>query len=165
MVSKINIEFDHSKISHLYVGQFGEQLLKLYFIVNGIDTFEPLVDDKGIDFIARVNANKYYDVQSKTIRLETTHYTFVHKSAWQNELRDNQLIAVTLLKLNETPKILLIPATAWLLHTTEKIFVDRATYEKPEWGINISERNIPFLLEHYEIGKTLKKILELNASR
>ncbi len=164
MENKINIQFDCSKLSHLFVGQFGEQLLKLYFIINGFDTFEPMVDDKGIDFIARLNAKKYFDIQSKTIRLKTTNYIFIQKKSWQNELRDNQLIGVTLLQ-EDHAILLLIPAKAWELHTESKIFVDRATYEKPEWGLNISKKNIPFLLDNYSIEKTISEILNQNASR
>ena len=70
MTNSISIKFDYSKLkSTLYVGEFGAQLVRLNFTVNQIDTFVPLIDDKAIDFIARLNDKKYFDIQVKTIRL------------------------------------------------------------------------------------------------
>lgn len=47
----------------------------------------PLIDDKAIDFIARVNGRTYYDVQVKTIRLTTKdRYFYETKEKWGQKL-------------------------------------------------------------------------------
>jgi hypothetical protein len=161
-MGNINLNFDFSNLTTLYVGQFGEQLVKLYFIVNGIDTYEPLIDDKGIDFVARVNDEKFYDIQVKTIRLKKEpSYIFFHKKSWGNKLRDNLLVAVVVLEAEKSPQLLLIPASAWQTATDDKIFADR-NYEgkksPPEWGLTITLKKLPYLVEKYDIHKMLPNL-------
>lgn len=162
MANKINIEFDHSNLSNLYVGQFGEQLVKLYFIVNGIDTYEPLIDDKGIDFVARVSDEKFYDVQVKTVRLKKECYIYITKETWNYKLRENLLVAFVVLEQDLSPTLLLIPSTAWQTDTTTKILANRdyiGKKSKPEWGITINKKNLQHLIDNYEIDKTITNIL------
>lgn len=157
-MGKIDVEFDFSSLSNLYLGKFGEQFIKLYFILNGIDTYEPLIDDKGIDFVARVSDEKFYDIQVKTIRLKKEAYVYFTKEKWKNKLRKNLLVAFVILQESTTPTLLLIPSTAWETETESKIFSDR-NYEgkksKPEWGIIIKNKNISYLIEKYEMTKIL----------
>lgn len=160
-MGSINLDFDFSKLTNLYLGKFGEQLVKLYFIVNGIDTYEPLIDDKGIDFVARVSDEKFYDIQVKTIRLKKESYIYFTKESWKNKLRDNFFVAFVVLEESKSPKLLLIPASAWKTAAENNIFADRDYEGKksaPEWGITISPKKLIYLMDNYEINKILPNL-------
>lgn len=169
MGNKILIEFDYSKLrSNLYVGEFGAQLVRLNFIVNEIDTFIPLIDDKAIDFIARVNDGVYYDIQVKTIRLKKERYFYETKIKWGHTIRPNLLIAFVILQVKTSPTILLIPGSNWTDESvTNKIFANR-DYERkkslPEWGLTVNLKNLEYLVDKYDIDKILNDLKE-NASR
>ena len=146
----------YKKLSHLQIGNIGEYWVKLVFTLLGFDTFTSEVDDKGIDFILRINNKKYLDIQVKTIT-EKTNYVFVKKETWNNELNENMYLALVLLKDYSEPKIYLINAKEW---ENENTLLRNREYKKeqksqPEWGINISKKNLN-LLEKYEIKKVLK---------
>ncbi len=162
-MGKIIIEFDYSKLkTNLYVGEFGEQLVKLNFVINEIDTFTPLIDDKAIDFIARIDENSYYDVQVKTIRLTKDRYFYETKEKWGEEIRQHLLIAFVILLANKEPTLLLIPGKQWKEESLlNKIFSNRdynGLKSKPEWGLNFTSKNLEYLVEKYEINKTLENL-------
>jgi len=149
--------FSYQHLNHLQIGRIGEYWVKIWLTLSGLDTYYNDVDDKGIDFIVRLNNDKHIDIQVKTIR-EHTNYVFVTKEAWNNKLRDNLYLALVILKNYKSPEIYFIPSTAWL--TPNELLCDR-NYEKegqkskPEWGINISKRNYP-LIAQYDIPKFLE---------
>lgn len=70
----------------------------------------------------------------------------------------NLYMAVVMFKDNYQPKIYLIPATTWqkpnnLLRNRD--YEDQALKSKPEWGINISAKNMP-LLEQYAFATQIQ---------
>jgi hypothetical protein len=157
-MNSISINFDFSKLSNLYLGKFGEQLIKLYFLVNGIDAYEPTIDDKGIDFIARIEADKYLEIQVKTIRLKKESYIYITKETWNFKLNSNKYVAFVVIDEDPAPIILLIPTSAWQTDLKSKILSNR-DYEglksKPEWGITFNKKNLMVLKEKYSIEKTM----------
>jgi hypothetical protein len=151
-----NFTFDH--LSHLQIGRIGEYWVKIWLTLFGYDTYHNDVDDKGIDFIIRLNNDKHIDIQVKTIR-ENTSYVFVTKESWKNELRKNLYIALVLLKNNSLPKIFFIPSTAWekpndLLK--DRNYNKKGQTSKPEWGINISNKNMKILNKYTSENFTKK---------
>ena len=164
MGNKLTVNFDYSKLKTTqYVGEFGAQLVRLNFTLNEIDTFVPLIDDKAIDFIARVNETKYYDVQVKTIRLRTKdRYFYETKEKWGAEIRKNLLIAFVILQANTDPTLLLIPGNKWKTESLKsKIFCDRDYIGKnsaPEWGLTINKKNLEYLIANYEIDTILESL-------
>lgn len=162
--NKLLVLFNYDNFKNkLYVGQFGAQLIKLNFIINSVDIYEPHIDDKGIDFIARVNDKNLFEVQVKTVRLKKDSYTFIPKHIWNNELRKNMYVAFVVLQQGISPTLLLIPAIAWKTDLTNKIFSDR-NYEgkksKPEWGITLNPKNLLYLSDKYDFDKTLDKMMK-----
>lgn len=153
MFEKINYDSMH----HIQVGQIGEYWTKLTLSLFQLDVYTTEVDNKGIDFIARVSSQKHIDIQVKTIRTAKTSYVFIPKEKeWATEnLRPTLYLALVLLENYQMPKLYLIPSTAWLANTSP-ILKDRNYGEdkksKPEWGINISEKNLK-LLEEFEPGR------------
>ena len=163
MENKITIKFDYKNLKNTQsVGEFGEQLIRLNFTINNIDTFIPLIDDKAIDFIARTQNSKYFDIQVKTIRLTKERYFYEVKEKWGEKIRQNLLIAFVILIAEQEPILLLIPGENWEEESrNNKIFANR-DYEgkksKAEYGLTINENNLSYLSEKYEINKTLKTL-------
>jgi len=152
-----NFKFDH--LSHLQIGRIGEYWVKIWLTLSGFDTYHNDVDDKGIDFILRLDNNKHIDIQAKTVR-ENTGYVFVTKETWSYELRDNLYLALVLLENNKMPNIYLIPSLAWKLPNDllrDREYGKEGQTCKPEWGINISKKNMT-ILEQYDITKTIEQI-------
>ncbi len=156
-------EFDkisYAELNHLQIGRLGEYWTKIILTLNGFDIYTSEVDDKGIDFVVRVSKEKYIDIQVKTVR-EKTSYVFVSKETWNNELRENLFLSLVLLFDCREPKVYLIPSISWreennLLKSRD--YLKEGQKSKPEWGLNISKRNL-HLLEKYEAKETLKSWL------
>ena len=152
-----NFTFDN--LSHLQIGRIGEYWVKIWLTLSGFDTYYNDVDDKGIDFILRLDNNKHIDIQVKTIRTNTG-YVYVSKETWKNELRDNLYLALVLLDNHKMPTIYFIHSNAWL--SPNELLKDR-NYEKegqkskPEWGVNVSQKNMG-LLHQYDITKFIERI-------
>lgn len=146
---------DWSNLNHLQLGKYGEYLAKMEFTKAGFDVYTAEVDDKGIDFIVRKNENEYYDVQVKSIRIDT-HYIFMKKKCFSP--RTNLLLALILFENNSEPKLLLIPSLEWK-NKNHSFFVDRDYIDKksdPEWGLNITKSSKQLLESTYMFSERLK---------
>ena len=115
-----------SKLSPLQLGRYAEYYAKMEFASYGFEVYTSEVDDHGVDFIAKnPHNNQFYEVQVKSIR--NTGYVFVQK---------------------DKIEMFIIPATTWA--TAKEPFVSRdydkeGQKSKPEWGINLSKKNLPKL--------------------
>jgi len=147
-------KYKWSQLNHLQLGKFAEYFVKMEFTMLGFDVYTTEVDDKGIDFLIR-NGTNYYDIQVKSI--SGKNYIFFPKSKFI--LRPNLFAAIIIFREEIEPKIYLIPSMEWT--KPNNLLVSR-DYEnkksKPEWGINISERNIE-LLEKYKFSQTTKLLI------
>ena len=52
-----------SSLNALQIGKYAEYYAKMEFTLYGFDVFTSEVDDKGIDFVAKIN-NQYFDVDN-----------------------------------------------------------------------------------------------------
>ena len=124
------------------------------FTLHGFDVYSAEVDDKGIDFVIRKGEQQYYDVQVKSVRDLT--YIFFPKEKFT--LRKNLLAAIVLFTDGESPALYLVPSKVWL--NPNALFVSR-DYEgkksKPEWGVNLSQRNLS-LLNPFVFEETVKSL-------
>ena len=136
--------YSWSRLNHLQLGRYAEYFAKMEFTLFGFDVYTSEVDDRGIDFVVRKSEHRYYDVQVKSIR--GMNYILLPKDKFS--LRDNLLAAVVLFFEGEPPQLYLIPATAW--REPNALLVSR-DYEgkksKPEWGLNLSRKNLPLLTQ------------------
>lgn len=140
-----------SQLNHLQLGKLGEYLVKLEFVSYGLDIYTSEVDDKGIDFIIRKNSKKYYDIQVKSIR--NLNYIFFPKKSFV--LRDNLLAAIVVFIEKNDPYIFLIPSKEWTDPNSLLVSHDYVGKQsKPEWGINISQKNWDLLME-YQFHKVI----------
>ena len=134
--------FQWSALNNQQIGAYTEYFVKMELTMYGFEVYTTEVDDRGIDFVARKGRGPFIEIQVKSLR--SYGYVFVQKTKF--ELRKNVYLALGLMFENEPPRIFLVPATVW--RNPNGVFVER-NYEglrsKPEWGINISRRNIPAL--------------------
>src|SRR5438128_2318526 len=125
--------YDWSRLTPLQLGRYAEYLAKMEFTLYGFDMYTSEVDDKGIDFVIRKDADVYYDIQVKSSR--KLNYIFIRKD--KLTLRERLLITVLLFFQGKPPQIYLVPSTVWA--NPNSLFVSR-DYEgkksKPEWGLN-----------------------------
>ena len=136
------------------VGTYTEYFVKMELTMHGFEVYTTEVDDRGIDFVARRRGGPFIEVQVKALR--SMGYVFMQKTKF--EIRENMFLALGLLFEGELPRLYLIPATVW--RNPNGVFVDR-TYEglksTPEWGINISGKNM-VALDEYKFDKVVDRI-------
>ncbi len=132
----------------MQLGRYAEYFAKMEFASYGFDVYTSEVDDHGVDFVARNPKNNvYYEIQVKSVR--DTGYVFMKKA--DMPLTDNRLICLLIFSESKLPAVFIIPATVWKI--PDGLFVSH-DYDKPEWGINLSKKNIP-LLDKYQAEKYL----------
>lgn len=148
--------YDWSQLNTLQVGKYAEYFVKMEFTLFGFDVYTSEVDDHGVDFVVRKGETGYYDVQVKSVRLTSSAHIFFPKVLFP--LRTTLLAAVVLSYQMREPQLYLMRATEW--QNINDLFRDRP-YEglqsKPEWGLNISEKNSP-LLAPYAFSKTVQQL-------
>ncbi|SCX99528.1 hypothetical protein [Flavobacterium caeni] len=158
MISQDFESYKYDHLTHLQVGKIGEYWTKMWLTFAGLDIYSSEVDDRGIDFIIRTDNNKHIDIQVKTIR-EKTGYIFVTKDSWKDGLKENLYLALVLMQNHKMPVVYFIPSTVWLNPNElfkDKLYDKPGQKSKPEWGINISKKNME-LLSKYDISKMVSK--------
>lgn len=136
-----------SKLNNLQLGRYAEYYTKMEFASYGYEVYTSEVDDHGIDFIAKTKSGIFLEIQVKSIR--QTNYVFMQKGKWDINSQ-NTYLALLIFEDGKLPETYLIPATAW--KTPNELLCDK-DYEglksKPEYGLNLSKKNMP-LLEEYK---------------
>lgn len=137
-----------SELSHLQLGRYAEYYAKMEFASYGYDVYTSEVDDHGVDFVARnPDDGQYYGIQVKAVR--NLDYVYIRKD--KMALSPTRLVYLLLFPNGTLPDCYVIPSQTW--KDPNALFVDR-NYDKPgqksapEWGINLSKKNLP-LLEPY----------------
>ena len=149
-------KFEWGKLNHLQLGRYAEYYAKMEFTLLGFDVYEPEVDDKGIDFIIRKDEDNFYEIQVK-LNFKG-NYIFMQKDKFA--LRKNLYLVLVLFKQASSPELYLIPSTAWLKPNELLVSHDYpGKKSKPEWGINLSKKNLHILSEYEfdKVAKTLRK--------
>jgi hypothetical protein len=147
-------KYDWSALNTLQAGRYAEYFTKMEFTLHGFDVYSSEVDDRGIDFVVRRDADRYFDIQVKSARHQKNgkafNYVFFPEKTF-DITRRNLFGAVVLLPQSEAPRLYLIPATAWTPQVTQGLLVYKKYEGKPsppEWGLNLSDKHLP-LLEPY----------------
>jgi hypothetical protein len=111
--------------------------------MHGFDIYTSEVDDKGIDFVARKGASKYWDVQVKSVF--KSKYIYFAKSAFDIQ-QANLLAAVVPFVDGHAPSIYLIRAQEW--KSPNGLLVSRdfeGRGSPPEWGLQLATKNMTLL--------------------
>lgn len=157
--------FTYQNLNHLQVGRICEYWVKMFLTLESLDVYTTEVDNKGIDLIVRLDNSLHVDIQVKSVRYKKSAYVFITKQNWPAEelSRTNLYLALVLLKDGYAPDVYLIPSSAWLL-TNELLcsrdYLKEGQKSLPEWGINISEKNM-YLLKEYTFVKQISKLKQL----
>ncbi len=145
-----------SKLNHLQLGRYAEYYAKMEFASYGLDVYTSEVDDHGIDFVAKTKNGSYLELHVKAVR--QNNYTFMRKDKWN--IDDNNTYLILMLFVDyKMPDVYMIPATAW--KTPDALLSDKnyvGLKSKPEYGVNISKKNIP-LLERFNLEKTIELVI------
>ncbi len=143
-----------SRLNNQQVGAYTEYFVKMELTMYGFQVYSTEVDDRGVDFVARHNSGPFMEIQVKSIR--DFNYVFMHKTKFV--LSDSLYVALGLLFDGKPPELYLIPSRVW--ETPSPVFVGR-DYEgltsKPEWGLNVSLRNMA-ALQPYGFESTVTKL-------
>ena len=143
-----------SNLSPLQLGRYAEYYAKMEFASYGYEVYTSEVDDKGIDFACRKKDGPFYEIQVKSV--SRYNYTFMRKEHMKAE-SEGRRVCLLRFEDGKLPEVYLIPARAWL---TPSALLTSKDYDgkqsKPEWGINLSKKNMP-LLQAFEISRTLEK--------
>ncbi len=148
--------YQWSRLNNQQVGAYYEYFVKMELAMFGFEVYTTEVDDRGIDFVARQSGAPFIEVQVKSLR--DFGYIFMPKSHFKP--RENLYVAVGLLFAGKEPLSFLIPSIVW--NRPDSVFVDR-NYDapghksKPEWGINLSRKNLPSL-EPYAMATVLERL-------
>jgi hypothetical protein len=135
--------FDWEGLNSRQLGRYAEYFVKMELTMHGLDIYTSEVDDKGIDFVARKGANRYWDVQVKSVY--KSKYIYFAKSAFDIE-QPNLLVAVIPFVDGEAPIIYLIPAQSWKAPNSLLVSRDyEGKVSAPEWGLQLSRKNMVLL--------------------
>jgi hypothetical protein len=147
--------YQWGSLNNQQAGAYTEYFVKMELTMYGFQVYETEVDDRGIDFVARFERGPFIEVQVKSLR--SPGYVFMEKTKFQ--LQEHTYLALGLLMEGQAPKLFLVPATVW--QSPNGLFVER-NYEglksKPEWGLNVSKKNMR-MLEEYAFETTVNRLL------
>lgn len=151
-----------SRLNNQQVGAYTEYFVKMELTMFGFQVYGTEVDDRGIDFVARHESGPFIEVQVKSLRPRSSGYVFMQKEKFM--LREGLFLALGLLFEGQPPELYLVPSSTW--QEPAGIFVSR-DYEgrksKPEWGLNISKKNMS-ALEPYRFERSVSKLIEETAN-
>lgn len=139
-----------SKLNKLQLGRYAEYYAKMEFASYGCYVYTSEVDDHGIDFVVKDHPEgQYYEIQVKSIRkTQEGGYVFIPKDKMKTA--PNRLVFLLLFEDGKLPECYIIPSLAW--NTPGPLLVSRdyggeGQTSKPEWGINLSRKNMPLLMK------------------
>lgn len=141
--------YDWSRLNTLQVGRFAEYFVKMEFTLFGFQVYTSEVDDRCVDFVVRRGDGRFYEVQVKSTR--NLNYIFIPKEPFG--ISPDRLVAAVLLEQGQAPSLYIVPMTAWVAPNALLVSRDyEGKKSKPEWGLNLSRKNLP-LLEPYAFEK------------
>ena len=147
--------YQWSRLNGQQVGAYTEYFVKMELTMYGFQVYSTEVDDRGIDFVARHERGPFLQVQVKSLR--SLGYVFMQKTKF--ELHEHVYLALGLLLERKPPELYLVPSVVW--QSPNGVFVER-NYEGlkslPEWGLNISQRNMP-ALSPYAFASTVERLI------
>ncbi len=140
------------------IGAYTEYFVKMELTRYGFEVYTPEVDDHGIDFIARHGRRgPFIEIQVKGVR--KPGYVFMRKEHFQPHA--GLFLALGTFFSDDVPPLVhLIPSITWL--QPDQVFVSRdygsELKSAPEWGINLSKKNLP-LLERFRLDEAVLALL------
>jgi hypothetical protein len=113
--------------------------------------------------VFKIKVGSFFEVQVKSVRINKTTYVFMTKEKFDKN-KENMLLMLLTFQENALPSTYLIPATEWI--SPNALLRDReykGKKSKPEYGINISKRNM-VILDKYKFEDVIASMLLLRYS-
>jgi len=148
------MRYNWKALNRQQVGTFSEYFVKMELTILGFQVYSTEVDDRGIDFVVRYEKGPFLSIQVKSIREKG--YVFMRKEKF--DLSTDLYLALAILDEGSEPRLFLIPSEAWKEPNT--LLVDRdyiGKKSKPEWGVNLSKKNM-VLLKEYSFAKMASQL-------
>jgi hypothetical protein len=146
-ISSLNDEWVH--LNHIELNRFAKELTIRKFTNNGFK-----INNSDSNLHITSPSGDVMQIQVRSIR-STTNYVLLPKTRFNAHQQDLFLLLIIFTK-NEQPELFLIPASAF--NKQNALFRDRDHYEIPEYGMNVSNRNM-HLLRQYKIEEMMTKLL------
>lgn len=144
-----------SNLNTAELGKYSKVYIKEKFKEMGFNIIECVNASQNIDFYIK-NDDKTYKFKVKSLRKPNTSYAFIPKDRF--DVNDKSLFMVLVMFYKDYASIFIIPAQDWL---NENRLLRNREYKgkksKPEWGLNVSEKNMD-LLDDYKLQNMLCKI-------
>lgn len=152
------MRYNWKSLNRQQVGAFSEYFVKMELTMYGFQVYSTEVDDRGIDFVARYDQGPFFSIQVKSVREKG--YVYMQKDKFT--LSEDLYLALAILDEGVEPKLFIIPSKAW--KKPNALLVDRDYIEKkskPEWGVNISKKNMK-LLDEYSFSNMVPRLIGQN---
>lgn len=153
-------DIDWAGLGRRHSGKLGacaEYFARIEFLSRGMDLYTPEVDDHGVDLIIR-GTREFFEIQIKSVQ-RSTGYVFMPRKHFPID-NPRLYLCLVLFEQNRLPDLYLIPAAAWKEETPLLCYhsYDKpGQSSKPEYGLNLSKRNLP-LLEPYTFDKIIQQL-------
>lgn len=148
-------KYEWSKLKKLQIGKYAEYFAMMELTRYGFQVYSTEVDDRGIDFVTRYECGPFIEVQVKSARGDVG-YIFMEKDKFL--LRKELYFALVLFSDGQLPTLYLMPSTEW--ERPHDVFASRdyaGKQSKPEWGLNISHKNM-HVLEKYRFEQVIDQL-------
>lgn len=143
------------QLSAQRLGRYAEYYVKMALTLRGLDVYTPEVDDRGLDFIVRAGAGRYYEIQVKSVR-GLNSYIFMRKAFFAPA--PDLFLAVALFAEGADPDLYLLPSTIWLEPSGPFVSRDYENLKSPpEYGLNLSKAALA-VLEQYRFETIVEKL-------
>ena len=148
---------DERKTGGLKRGHFGEYFTEMQFMLHGFEVYKTLVDDRGVDLIARNQNGIFFDIQVKSI----TDYDNIKISRNKFDTKNEHLLLVAVQFFdNKEPEMFIFPSKEWA--KSDNIFYDSTeNVKEPQYGLRLLKSNINFFKE-YEFEKYIEVIKKID---
>jgi len=149
--------YNWEPLNRQQIGAYAEYFVKMELTMHGFEVYSSEVDDRGVDFVARLDPGSFIAIQVKSLR--GSGYVFMHKRKF-NPLDEYLYLALALFFEGKPPELYLVPSSVW--GAPKGIFVSRDykgedQTSEPEWGLNISRKNMPEL-EPFRFANRVEKL-------
>lgn len=138
-----------SHLNHMELNLYGKELITNTLIQLGMS-----IREHNKDLIAVGTNGVEKRIQVRCIR-SSTKYVMLPKSRFDANDRELTLLLIIFREANQ-PDYYLIPSRAF--KEPNDLFKDRDHYEVPEYGMNVSAKNLP-LLNKYKLESTVDELL------
>lgn len=136
------------QLNHIELNKFARKMAISKFTNDGF-----IINSTERDLLLTSPSGNQIQLQVRSI-LSTTNYVLLPKSRFNADQEDLFLLLIVFTR-NELPEQYLIPASAF--KWPNELFKDRDHYDPPEYGMNVSSRNM-YILNQYKIEEMLHKI-------